>query len=267
MGVQVRLVVHAPDEATAMRACTAAFKRIAQLEQILSDWRPDSELMRLCRKASGSWVRVSPELFFVLSRAQQLSQRSGGAFDVSVGPYVALWRRARKTKVFPAPHELRSARSRVGWQKIQLDAKTLSVRLTVPGMRLDLGGIAKGYAGDEALRVLKQHGVTRALFEAGGDIVTGDAPPDRAGWVVQVPANGKESAARSSAANNSAAKVHAGVEEGARVSWRRTRRVRLKMPRARAKGYAGDEALAVLKTRCARYSTTFNSMPKRAACA
>ncbi len=191
MGVQVRLVVHAPDEATAMRAGTAAFARIAALEQILSDWRPDSELMRLCRKAGGSWVRVSSELFFVLSCAQQLSQRSGGAFDVSVGPYVALWRQARKTKVFPSDQELKSARVRVGWRKIQLDAKERRVRLTVPYMRLDLGGIAKGSAGDEALRVLKKHGITHVLFEAGGDIVTSGAPPQSSCWIIQVPANEK----------------------------------------------------------------------------
>lgn len=188
MGVQVRLVVYAPDEATARRACTAAFARVAALEQILSDWRPDSELMRLCRKAGGPPMRVSRELCFVLGRAQQLSQRSGGAFDVSVGPYVALWRQARKSGRFPSAQELKSARSRVGWQKIRLDVKARRVRLTVSGMRLDLGGIAKGYAGDEALHVLKQHGITRALFEAGGDIVAGAAPPHRAGWVVRAPA-------------------------------------------------------------------------------
>lgn len=199
MGVQVRLAVYAPDEASAMRACTAAFARVAALEQILSDWRPDSELMRLCRKAGGSWVRASPELFFVLQRAQELSRRSGGAFDVSVGPYVALWRRARKSGQLPSLQELRQARAAVGWRKIQLDAKARRVRLTVPGMRLDLGGIAKGYAGDEALLVLKQHGVTRALFEAGGDIVTGDAPPGRAGWSVQAPAAEKAGPAKGGA--------------------------------------------------------------------
>ncbi len=82
---------------------------------------------------------------------------------------------------------------------VQLDAKARRVRLTVPNMRLDLGGVAKGYAGDEALAVLRKYGVTRALFEAGGDIVTGDAPPDSAGWVVQVPANEKDDAAHSGA--------------------------------------------------------------------
>ncbi|HEX8234712.1 MAG TPA: FAD:protein FMN transferase [Abditibacteriaceae bacterium] len=196
MGVQVRLVVYAPDQATAARACIAAYKRIAQLEQITSDYRPDSELMQLCARSGAvnahEWVRVSPELFFVLQRSQELSRRSGGAFDITVGPYVALWRRARKTGVFPSPQELQPLRRVTGWRKIHLDPKTQRVRLQESGMKLDLGGIAKGYAGDEALRVLKAHGVTSALFQAGGDIVVSDAPPGKKGWSIAVPgANGK----------------------------------------------------------------------------
>jgi thiamine biosynthesis lipoprotein ApbE len=156
MGVQVRLVVYAPDQPTAARACIAAYKRIAQLEQITSDYRPDSEVMRLCAR-SKQWVRVSPELFLILRRAQELSRRSGGAFDITVGPYVALWRDTRKTGVFPSREDLQPLHRTVGWRKIQLDPKMQSVRLLESGMKLDLGGIAKGYAGDEALRVLKSH--------------------------------------------------------------------------------------------------------------
>lgn len=186
MGVKVRLVVYAPDEKTAARACSAAFARIAGLEDMMSDYRPTSELMRLCARAGGPPVRVSDDLWRVLVRARQVARRSRGAFDISVGPLVQLWRAARKSKTLPAPADLQNARALVGWRHIRLDARHQTVQLRVRNMRLDLGGIAKGYAGDCALVVLRQHGIRRALFEGGGDIVLGEAPPDARGWKVEV---------------------------------------------------------------------------------
>lgn len=186
MGVQVRIVLYAPDAETAARACEAAFHRIAELEDIMSDYRPTSELMRLCAQAGGPPVRVSDDLFLVLQQAQALAQRTGGAFDVTVGPYVRLWRRARKTGQFPSAEELQRARARVGWRKMRLNPDTKTVQLLVPGMQLDLGGIAKGYALDCALATLKQQGITRALLEAGGDIVVGEAPPGEPGWRIEI---------------------------------------------------------------------------------
>jgi len=176
MGVQVRITVYASSQSVAERACAAAFERIAEIEQVMSDYRADSELMQLCAKAGGEPVRVSKELFTVLKRAQELSRRTAGAFDVTVGPYVQLWRRARRGGAFPTEEELREARQRVGYEKMVLDEANRTVRLLVPGMRLDLGGIAKGYALDCALKVLQEHGIRHVLLEAGGDIVAGLAP-------------------------------------------------------------------------------------------
>jgi thiamine biosynthesis lipoprotein len=187
MGVDARLVVYAPDLVTAERACTAAFARIAALDTIMSDYRRDSELMRLCARSGGPAVRVSPDLFLVLRRAQEVARRSGGAFDVTAGPLIRMWRGARKSAVLPAPAEVKRARQRVGWKKLLLDERARTVRLTVRGMQLDLGGIAKGYAADGAQRVLKQHGITRALVELGGDIVVTGPPPDTDGWTIRVP--------------------------------------------------------------------------------
>lgn len=192
MGIDARLVVYAPDRPAAERACTAAFARIAALDTIMSDYRPDSELMRLCARAGGPAVKVSPDLFIVLRRAQQVSRESAGAFDVTVGPLIQLWRKARKTSVLPEPAEIEHARSLVGWQKVKLDEKAHTVRLTVPGMKLDLGGIGKGYAGDAAQKVLKQQGITRALVEMGGDIVVTDPPPGAEGWTIRVPNAGDD---------------------------------------------------------------------------
>ena len=186
MGVQARLIVYAESEQTAANAAKAAYSRVAELEDITSDYRPTSELIRLCARAGQGPVNVGAELFTLLTHAQDLSRRSGGAFDVTVGPYVQLWRAARKSKQLPAPQALEEARTRVGWELMTLNAGNRTVELTTPGMRLDLGGIAKGYAGDEAIRVLRGHGIRSALFEAGGDIVVSDAPPGKKGWAVEV---------------------------------------------------------------------------------
>jgi thiamine biosynthesis lipoprotein len=186
MGVQVSLTVYAPDRVTADAACRVAFARIAALEDVMSDYRPDSELCRLCAQAGGPPVAVSDDLFTVLSRAHDLAERSGGAFDATVGPYVQLWRQARKTGVWPTDEEWRAAGRLVGFRKMHLDSQTRTVQLDKAGMRLDLGGIAKGYALDQAVATLRAHGVTRALASAGGDIALGDAPPGRKGWRIQV---------------------------------------------------------------------------------
>jgi thiamine biosynthesis lipoprotein len=186
MGVVTRLVVYAKDEQTAVEACTAAYRRVAELEQIFTDYRKSSELMQLCGKAGGEPVKVSDELFDVLKMASQVAKDSGAAFDVTVGPFVQLWREARRSGRMPAASELEKARGLVGWEKVELDEKAKTVKLAVAGMRLDLGGIGKGYAGDEALRVLARFGIKSALFEAGGDIVMGHGPPDAKGWVIEV---------------------------------------------------------------------------------
>jgi len=186
MGVTARIVVYAPDREIAAWASSRAFQRIAHLEDLMSDYRPHSELMRLCAEGHLTPFRVSDDLFFVLQRALELSQRSNGAFDITVGPFVALWRRARQTKQLPTEEELQRARQLVGWDKIQLDPETQTVKLAVTNMKLDLGGIAKGYAADCALRVLKRFGLSRALIELGGDIVLGDPPPNRKGWRIGI---------------------------------------------------------------------------------
>jgi thiamine biosynthesis lipoprotein len=187
MGVRMRIVACAADEPAAREAAAAAFERVAQLEDIMSDYLTDSELMRLSRASGKGPQNVSPELFEVLAYAQMVSDASDGAFDVTVGPLVRLWRQARKSGTLPAESALADARSRVGWQLIRLNARDRTVDLTVRGMQLDLGGIAKGYAGDEAIRVLREHGVKSALFEAGGDIVVSDPPSGKRGWEIELP--------------------------------------------------------------------------------
>ena len=187
MGVSARVVLYAPDDTTARAAARAAFARMAALEDVMSDYRPASELRRLERHPAGAWVPVSAELYAVLARALEVARASGGAFDPTVGPLVALWREARRGRRLPDRAALDSARALVGWERLSLDSARRAVRLGRAGMRLDLGGIAKGYILQAALDALRERGVTRALLEAGGDIVAGDAPPGQPGWRVSAP--------------------------------------------------------------------------------
>jgi len=187
MGVPFRIVLYAPDEATATRAAEAAFARIGELNERLSDYSDDSELTRLSRTSgSGQAVRLSDDLWRVLERAQQFAARSGGAFDVTVGPCVNQWRRARRQRALPPPAQLAAARQAVGYQHLVLDPKARTATLAVPSMRLDLGGIGKGFAADEALEVLRELGLRRALVTAAGDMTAGEAPPGKAGWRVEI---------------------------------------------------------------------------------
>lgn len=186
MGTQVRMAVYADSKEKAERACTAAYNRIAELEQVCSDYRPTSELMRLCTKAGGNAIPVSEDLFIVLEKAQEVAKQSRGAFDITVGPLVQLWRTARRTQVFPNDADLKTAKKLVGWRNVVLDKKARTVRLKREGMRLDLGGIAKGYACDAAQTVLKANGIHIALVEAGGEIVVSDAPPNTQGWSIEI---------------------------------------------------------------------------------
>ena len=197
MGTRFRVVVYSADEATAKKGAKEAFARVATLNAIMSDYLSTSELMRLCAKAGGPAVKVSDELLTVLVRARKVSQESEGAFDVTVGPVVKLWREARKTRELPDAKKLEAARALVGYKLMEIDEKAKTVRLLKPGMQLDLGGIAKGYAADEMLRVLARHGLTRALVAAGGDIAVADAPPDKRGWTVAIaPVDAKEEGPR-----------------------------------------------------------------------
>lgn len=186
MGTAFTIVLYTGDDSIARRASRAAFDRIKALDQTLTDYDPESELMRLCGKAGGPPVAVSPDLFEVLARSKVLWERSEGAFDISIAPVVRLWRRARREKKLPDPDLLAKALALVGSDAIRLDPEKRTIQLLRAGMKLDVGGIAKGYASEEAIKVLKREGVTSALVAGSGDIVVSDPPPGRPGWTIAV---------------------------------------------------------------------------------
>ena len=186
MATGVRVVVYASSQAAATAGIDAAFHRVKELNDILSDYVEESELNRLCRSPSGQPVRLSQELFDVLDRSEFWRRESDGAFDVTAGPIIRLWRQARKTKRLPSPKQIVDAKALLGGDKIALDSKARAAVLPTAGMRIDLGGIAKGYVGDEMLKVLAKHGLNRAMVVLGGDVVLGDPPPNAKGWTVAI---------------------------------------------------------------------------------
>jgi thiamine biosynthesis lipoprotein len=186
MGTLARITVYATDAASARVALRAGFDRIAAVNAALSDYLPDSELSRVTRDAVGRDVPIGNDLCRVLSRAQALAEATEGAFDVTQGPVIRLWREARKAKRLPDPAALEEAARRTGYRHMRLDASRCVVAFDQAGMQLDVGGIGKGYAASEALAAISALGVRSALVAISGDLAFSDAPPGLPGWRIRV---------------------------------------------------------------------------------
>lgn len=186
MATTFRISLHAETRAEAEAAAAAAFQRIAKLNAVCSDYEPNSELMQLCNAGLGKPFKASADLFAIISRALELSRLTEGAFDITCGNLSHLWRRTKRTHKLPPAERLQQALIATDWHAVQLDDQAHTITLLKPGMLLDLGGIAKGYAADAGLRVLREHGLTRALVMAGGDIAIGDPPPGTDAWDIKL---------------------------------------------------------------------------------
>src|ERR1700678_1922430 len=188
MGVSFRIILYAPSPNAAQGAAAAAFQRIHQINTVTTDDGSDSELSRLALSAGQNReVNVSPDLWVVLEQAAQLTRSSHGAFDVTVGPLAALWRFSSLQGAPPDPNRLARARLAVGYTKMQLNSARHTVKLLASDMRLDLDGIAKGYAVAQAMVTLSRLGVGSALVSGGGDMAVSGPPPGKPGWRIQLP--------------------------------------------------------------------------------
>ena len=191
MAIPFRIVMYARDGATATNAALAAWERVAGLNRVFSDYDPGSELSRLGASAPHARpVAVSADMHRLLARARDVSEASDGAFDVTVGRLTQLWRRSRRQRELPDAGKLAEALGATGWRSVEMQATPrLGVRLLKPGMRLDAGGIAKGYALDEATRVLQAAGIRSSMVAGAGDIVVTGPPPGQDGWRIEVAAS------------------------------------------------------------------------------
>lgn len=187
MGTVFRLVFYTDSAEKAQHAAEAAFSAVDALNACMSDYMPESELNQLCNTAGlGIAATVSEDLWRILKLSRHFAQKTEGAFDVTVGPVTRLWRRARNLKELPDSTKVMDALQSIGYQNLVFK-KGKKVILKKPGMRLDLGGIAQGYAADRCLEILREHGIRNALADAGGDIALGDAPPAKKGWAIEIP--------------------------------------------------------------------------------
>ncbi len=186
MGTMFRVVVYASDSAVAQDVTKKAFVRLDELNLTLSDYREDSEVNTLCRTAgSDQYIKVSVDLWNILQESVKAAKLSEGNFDVTIGPLTQLWRRMKRQKQLPTPTQISEAKTKIGIEKIFFNKANQSVMLETKGMRLDFGGIGKGFAEDEMLKVLKENGIKSALIEAGGNIVVSNSPTDSPkGWEI-----------------------------------------------------------------------------------
>ena len=186
MGTRFRIVFYSPNPTEVNDAARDAFARIERLERILSSHREDSELRHVSARAFQGPQVLSRDLYSVLEMSLRFSRLSQGAFDITIHPFLQLWHSAREQGRLPDGVVVEQERRRVGYRLLLLNPRTRALRFRVPGVQLDLGGIGKGYAADEALKVLREKGISSALIDAGGDIRVGEPPPGRRGWTIEL---------------------------------------------------------------------------------
>jgi thiamine biosynthesis lipoprotein len=187
MATKFRLSLHAENRETAEKAAEDAFEHVSHLTGVFSDYEPYSELNRLNASKPNEPFKASPELVEIIARTLEISKLTDGAFDITCGHLTRLWRSMKNRKQLPPPERLAAAKAAMDWHAVKVDAQASTITLTKPGMLLDLGGIAKGYAADSVLKRLRErHHITRALVIAGGDIAIGDPPPGKEGWEIKL---------------------------------------------------------------------------------
>lgn len=188
MGTDFTLYIYAADATAADREAERVFAIVDQLESLLSNYQPQSELSRINKEAANHAVTTDPETFRFLKESLAWSARSDGAFDITVGKLMKAWGFFRSTGRVPTDAELARVRAQTGWKRVVLTAGTRTVRFTAPGVELDPGGIGKGFAVDAAIEAMRADGVRAALLSAGSSTIYGlGAPPDAPGWRVRVP--------------------------------------------------------------------------------
>ena len=198
MGSEFRIACYAETKRLAAGAITAAFDEVRRIDGFLSNYRQDSELSTLNRRASANAVTVSGELARLLARCQDYAEASEGAFDITVGALVKAWGFHSGDGARPNAWTLWRARQKVGYRHLELDLQASQVRFLRAGLELDPGGIGKGYAVDRAVAILREYGVTSALVSSGTSSIfaLGSPVSDEDGWPVNIRPAGEGRPAR-----------------------------------------------------------------------
>jgi FAD:protein FMN transferase len=186
MGTVFEIAAYDQSREHASNAIEKAFQEIVRIDDLLSNYKPDSALSNLNRSAHFHTEKVSPDLYRVIDQSMQFSRLSGGKFDISVAPLVDLWKAALRGEGMPTRARLDDVRGCVGYEKIELTPPDqISFRSSC--LQLDLGAIGKGYAVDRAAEVLRSLGIRNALINAGGStILAMGSPPNHTAWLVHL---------------------------------------------------------------------------------
>jgi thiamine biosynthesis lipoprotein len=174
MGTLANITVVAEDEATAQQS----IEELNYVDGLMSYQKQDSQLSEINRSAYNTPIKVDESIFQVLEKAVEFSRKTKGAFDITVAPLVDLWNTAEDTNALPTPEAIEAATEKVGSEKLILDANEQTVSFAVKGMKIDVGGIAKGYAIDNAIQAIQQAGALGGMVDVGGDICVFGKPPN-----------------------------------------------------------------------------------------
>jgi thiamine biosynthesis lipoprotein len=186
MGTVIQVTLWHDDEAASAAVAAAVFEEMKRLDRVMTTWLPESEVSQVNTAAGVSAVKVSDETFLVIERAVEMSRRSGGVFDITVGSFKGLWKFDEDMDgTLPAPAEVAARRRLVNWRDIILDKKAHTVKLRRKGMSITLGGIAKGYAVDRCAALLRERGFADFILQAGGDMYV-SGKKDTQPWVVGI---------------------------------------------------------------------------------
>lgn len=187
MATRFEIVLHGENAVGLRAAGEEALAEIQRLEARLSLYRPDSEITRVNARAAREPVRVTPEVFALLQHARQLSDETGGAFDITIGPLMRCWGFMGASGKLPSPEAIAVARECVGMHRVEFDPQSFTVRFAREGVMLDLGAIGKGFAVEQAAHILREAGVTSALIHGGTSTAYGiGTPPDAECWKVAI---------------------------------------------------------------------------------
>jgi len=185
MGTFANITIVAKNDAIAKNGLKSATEQIQRVQSVF-DWRlNDSQLSKINSNAFENPVSVSDEMLGVLAYSQKISRKSDGAFDITVGAIIDLWKSAKENGKKPTPQQIAQAKEKCGYEKLILDEENRTVRFLANGIRLDLGAVAKGYAIDQAIEVIKSCGAAGAMVDIGGDVRCFGVPPaDKKDWKI-----------------------------------------------------------------------------------
>ena len=186
MNTIAKITAIAPDKKTARLSIDSAFGKIYRLEKLMNRYDPNSQISKVNRLAAKEPIRVDKDLFDILQQSIYYSRKTDGAFDITVGPLVDLWKKCAEANSMPTEQQLAEVRGTVGYEKVILDANDFSVRFVVEGVSLDLGAIAKGFAADKAVEEMKRCGAVGGLVDIGGQIGCFGLTEKKGKWIVGI---------------------------------------------------------------------------------